>query len=177
MDIRKRTRHKRLGVETRKTPTNYEGQNQPRSQGLSSYRPRRAVRWETLGTRLGQNCFRILFWQFIRLLWNWAFIRTEKGRCVLLLLFVYVFMVILTFIPKGNSSNPVIPILLAGLLWSRHSGVRYPTGWTIKWRFNPAFSSASFMAFIVFKHTSGSKKQLMPTMSAPANKQPAVGLP
>ena len=84
------------------------------------------------------------------------YIRTDKRRCVLLLLPVMFFIVILTFIPKGNSSNPVIPILLAGLLWSRHSGVRYPTGWTIKWRFNPAFSSASFIAFIVFKHTSGS---------------------
>ena len=61
-----------------------------------------------------------------------------------------------------------MPFLISPLLLSsRNSGVLYPIGWTIRWRFNPAFSKASLMAAIAFRHTSGPQKQLTPIMSAP----------
>lgn len=71
-------------------------------------------------------------------------------------------------IPNGNSASPVMPFFTSPLLLSsRNSGVLYPTGWTIRWRFNPAFSKASLMAAIAFRHTSGPQKQLTPMISAP----------
>ena len=61
-----------------------------------------------------------------------------------------------------------MPFLISPLLLSsRNSGVLYPIGWTIRWRFNPAFSKASLMAAIAFRDTSGPQKQLTPIMSAP----------
>lgn len=51
--------------------------------------------------------------------------------------------------------------------WQPQSGVWYASGWIMKWAFSPAFFTPSIISFTVFRHVSGSKWQLMPTMWAP----------
>lgn len=70
------------------------------------------------------------------------------------------FKQVCVYILKGNSGRSMKP-------WQPQSGVWYASGWIMKWAFSPAFFTPSIISFTVFRHVSGSKWQLMPTMWAP----------
>jgi len=75
-------------------------------------------------------------------------------------------------LPHGNSGSPVMPSFKFPC---KHSGVLYPIGCVIKCFLIPASSNAAFMIRTVSMHTSGSKKQLTPTLTDSPFKSPDRG--